>query len=58
MRELFEDAAFRAGELAARAGVPFHENPLTGLLQRFARQWERGWSAVVESACDGERAAA
>ncbi|SDR52757.1 hypothetical protein [Paraburkholderia tuberum] len=52
MRELFEGAAFKAGEQAARAGVPFHENPLTGPLQRFARQWERSWSEFVEKCSD------
>ncbi|WP_231747096.1 hypothetical protein, partial [Burkholderia sp. BDU5] len=31
---------------AARAGVPFHENPLRGALARFARQWGCGWAAA------------
>ncbi|MGF6878379.1 hypothetical protein [Paraburkholderia sp. MM5477-R1] len=56
MRELFEQAAFRAGLTAAHRGVPFHENPLKpGPLSCFARQWEQGWSAVVESMCDQEQ---
>jgi hypothetical protein len=63
MRELFDQAAFRAGWRAARSGVPHHENPLqAGALRRFARQWGCGWSAAVESSCryvsDWERAAA
>jgi hypothetical protein len=50
MRELFEKAAFRAGWRAARAGIPFHENPLKlGALSKFSRQWGCGWSAAVES---------
>lgn len=39
--------AFRAGWRAARAGIPFHENPLTrGALAPFARQWGCGWAAA------------
>ncbi|RQU16261.1 hypothetical protein DF153_21220 [Burkholderia cenocepacia] len=46
LTELFERAAFRAGWRAARAGVPFHENPLRGALACFARQWGLGWAAA------------
>ncbi|ERJ35916.1 hypothetical protein L810_1173 [Burkholderia sp. AU4i] len=46
LTQLFERAAFRAGWRAARAGVPFHENPLRGPLASFARQWGRGWAAA------------
>jgi hypothetical protein len=50
MRELFDQAAFRAGWRAARSGAPNHENPLqAGALRRFARQRDCGWSAAVES---------
>ena len=50
MRELFNQAAFRAGWCAARSGIPFDENPLqAGALSTFARQWGCGWSAAVES---------
>ncbi|KVC71426.1 hypothetical protein WI73_11435 [Burkholderia ubonensis] len=51
MLTLFERAAFRAGWRAARAGVPFHENPFTrGALARFARQWGCGWAAANDCA--------
>ncbi|WP_176331591.1 MULTISPECIES: hypothetical protein [Burkholderia cepacia complex] len=46
LTDLFERAAFRAGWRAARAGVPFHENPLRGSLACFARKWGRGWAAA------------
>ncbi|KWZ35193.1 hypothetical protein [Burkholderia anthina] len=46
LTELFERAAFRAGWRAARAGIPFHENPLRGPLARFVRQWGCGWAAA------------
>ncbi|WP_159085645.1 hypothetical protein [Burkholderia sp. MSMB0856] len=47
MEALFVSAAFRAGWRAARAGIPFHENPLThGALARFARIWGCGWAAA------------
>ncbi|KVO82419.1 hypothetical protein WL21_08825 [Burkholderia ubonensis] len=47
MLTLFERAALRAGWRAARAGVPFHENPFArGALARFARQWGCGWAAA------------
>lgn len=46
LTQLFERAAFRAGWRAARAGVPFHENPLRGALAQFAKQWGRGWAAA------------
>ncbi|MBB2918307.1 hypothetical protein [Cupriavidus alkaliphilus] len=53
MLDLFEIAAFRCGWLAARAGAPHSENPFTrGPLARFERQWDRGWSAHVERACE------
>ncbi|MBC8730013.1 hypothetical protein [Paraburkholderia sp. UCT2] len=47
MRELFDAAARKAGSMAARVGIPYHENPLKGPLRRFARQWELGWSEYV-----------
>ncbi|KVN62718.1 MULTISPECIES: hypothetical protein [Burkholderia] len=46
LTKLFERAAFRAGWRAARAGIPFHENPLRGPLARFVRQWGCGWAAA------------
>lgn len=49
LTELFGRAAFRAGWRAARAGVPFHENPLRGPLAGFARQWGRGWAAANDA---------
>ncbi|KUZ78280.1 hypothetical protein [Burkholderia ubonensis] len=51
LTHLFERAAFRAGWRAARAGVPFHENPFTrGALARFAHPWGCGWAAANDHA--------
>ncbi|WP_124842935.1 hypothetical protein [Burkholderia cepacia] len=47
LTQLFERAAIRAGWRDARAGIPFHENPLTrGALARFEQLWGRGWAAA------------
>ncbi|HDR9029914.1 TPA: hypothetical protein QDB14_004136 [Burkholderia vietnamiensis] len=51
LTHLFERAALRAGWRAARAGVPFHENPFArGALACFVRHWGRGWAAANDYA--------
>jgi hypothetical protein len=55
MREAFERAAYRAGQHAARAGVPFIENPFaSGIFRGLAALWGQGWSAIVAAATDGQ----